>query len=343
MRAYAQAGVTLKVNDPRREATKDLQRDLRALGYLRKGIDGNFGSDTDLAVRALQHDLLSNGGLSEGGDGNAPVRMIDYNRQRVNAVSGVLEPGLAACMIDMLDDRNFPKLPFSDDPAADNAKALSSVKSLPSLPLPLPFLLAILGQESNCHHFSIPDNVSDDNFIVVGLDRNGAENHIITSRGYGMGQYTLFHHPPRLEEIANFMVDPKGNVSAAIRELRDKFDHFVLSKAPNQCADDRVAEHGQIPLRVCDRFPQADNANYMRSCQTCMREAGTQNIEAGVTPFYAGSTEKFAPTGPHPETNYEGVPVRAKISCDWPYAARRYNGSGINSYHYQAQVLLRLK
>lgn len=36
------------------------------------------------------------------------------------------------------------------------------------------------------------------------------------------------------------------------------------------------------------------------------------------------------------------MPDRAAFGCDWPYAVRRYNGSGINSYHYQAQVLRRL-
>jgi hypothetical protein len=36
------------------------------------------------------------------------------------------------------------------------------------------------------------------------------------------------------------------------------------------------------------------------------------------------------------------VPDRKQFGCDWPYAARRYNGSGVNSYHYQAQVLLRI-
>jgi hypothetical protein len=40
--------------------------------------------------------------------------------------------------------------------------------------------------------------------------------------------------------------------------------------------------------------------------------------------------------------------TRAPLSSDrtalqsWPYAVRRYNGAGVNSYHYQAQVLLRV-
>jgi hypothetical protein len=36
------------------------------------------------------------------------------------------------------------------------------------------------------------------------------------------------------------------------------------------------------------------------------------------------------------------VPERATLGCDWPYAVRRYNGSGVDSYRYQYQVLGRL-
>ena len=37
-----------------------------------------------------------------------------------------------------------------------------------------------------------------------------------------------------------------------------------------------------------------------------------------------------------------GVPDRAEFGCDWPYAVRRYNGSGPDSYHYQTTILLKL-
>ena len=39
---------------------------------------------------------------------------------------------------------------------------------------------------------------------------------------------------------------------------------------------------------------------------------------------------------------FRSVPVRGEIPCDWPYAVRRYNGAGVNSYHYQAIVLRNL-
>jgi len=36
------------------------------------------------------------------------------------------------------------------------------------------------------------------------------------------------------------------------------------------------------------------------------------------------------------------VPNRAAFPCDWPYAARRYNGSGPLSYNYQSRILRNL-
>ena len=80
----------------------------------------------------------------------------------------------------------------------------------------------------------------------------------------------------------------------------------------------------------------------MTDCRACLASAGATDIQAGVTRFYAGASRLYEPTRYHPETGYTGVPVRAKIGCDWPYAARRYNGGGLDSYHYQTQVLLRV-
>ena len=54
------------------------------------------------------------------------------------------------------------------------------------------------------------------------------------------------------------------------------------------------------------------------------------------------ATDTLHPTRYHPETAYSRVPARATLGCDWPYAVRRYNGSGVDSYHYQFQVLQRL-
>ncbi len=77
----------------------------------------------------------------------------------------------------------------------------------------------------------------------------------------------------------------------------------------------------------------------MKDCQGCMNDAGQQSIKEGTTSLYKGSSHKFVPTGYYKCASYDSVPVRKNILCDWPYAVRRYNGSGINSYHYQAIVL----
>lgn len=323
-----------------RELVRALQRDLRALGYLKAGLDGQFGPATAGAVRALQYDLLFNDG--QGRDGAAPVAIRAFNQDRVPAIDGLVDERLAACIEALLDDPRVPKLPRSDTPVADNRRALEVVRALatPDLPVPVPFLLAVLAQESSLQHFRVPNGADADDFIVVGLDRGdeGRDDHI-TSRGYGIGQYTLFHHPPRPDEVTSVMSDPVLNVSRAVRDLRDKFDRFVVGATSGTRADDRIAELGGAALRAC-RYPATD-ARFQRDCHNCARAAPAVAIETGM-PCFTGSAELFRPTHAHAETVYKAVPDRARLGCDWPYAVRRYNGGGVDSYHYQAQVLKRL-
>jgi peptidoglycan hydrolase-like protein with peptidoglycan-binding domain len=317
---------------------KALQRALRRLGYLRSGIDGVFGRSTALAVKALQHDLLTNDG--RGPDGAAPVRVLDYNRGRIVAVTGRVDHALLACMADMLDDPQFPTLPSVADPVAENRTVAAQIAALSSPDVPIPFLLAMLRQESNLKHFHEPQRGDDDTHIVVGLDTNATQPHIITSRGYGVGQYTLFHHPPTQHEVEDCMLDVGKNLQQTIRKLREKFDHFVNGPTSGTRADDRVAEYGTGPLRLCKY--RSDDPRYLRDCLACARNAGVQDIEAGVTPLYPGARYTFQPTPYYKHASYRAVPVRKNMGCDWPYAIRRYNGAGINSYHYQARVLKNL-
>ena len=87
--AYRNAG--LAKGSAEHELVKALQRDLRALGYLRQGIDGEFGDGTRMAVCRLQHDLLHNDGSSTSGDGNAPCAVRTFNNGRVSAIDGRAE------------------------------------------------------------------------------------------------------------------------------------------------------------------------------------------------------------------------------------------------------------
>ena len=301
------------------DVVRALQRDLRRLGYLRAGIDGNFGRATEAAVMALQYDLLHNAGA--GPDGAALVRVKDFNRGRVDAVDGVAGEGLAAAMAEMLGDERFAKVPESADPQCENARVAAALAAMQSVAVPMPFLIAILKQESGLRHFS------EDRFVVVGLDRNAPGEPVITSRGYGVGQYTLFHHPPTPAEVRDVILDPCANVKKAIHELAAKFAGFLNGATRATSAEDRLADAGAGPLRLCRYAPR--DPRHMRDCRGCLAAAGTTDIA-------------LTPTQYHPASVYRGVPMRRNAGCDWPYAIRRYNGAGPNSYHYQAQVLLRV-
>lgn len=321
------------------EAVVALQTDLRALGYLRGLIDGDFGGGTERAIQALQYDLLNNDGSSTQNDGDAPVAVKDYNQGRIANITGVYDQPTADCIAEMLADDAFPKLPKSDNPAAENARVVRLIETLPDAEVPIPFLTAICERESNLRQYVVLRPGDADNYVLVGLDtNNAAAPFAITSRGYGVGQYTLFHHPPQPAEVSGFILDVVQNISQAGRELLEKFKHFVNGDSSGTQADDRLKEVGNGPLRAC-KYPPDDD-RYLKDCQACMREAGTTDIVMGETPWYAGSANVYETTQYYDEPRYDGVPVRAKIPCDWPYAARRYNGSGQNSYHYQAHILM---
>jgi hypothetical protein len=120
----------------------------------------------------------------------------------------------------------------------------------------------------------------------------------------------------------------------------EKFLRFVNGSTPGTRADDRQAEFGRGTLRLCKYA--AGDPRYMTDCRGCLAAAGKTDIRAGVTRFYAGASRLYEPTQYHARTEYTDVPARNEIGCDWPYAVRRYNGGGVDSYHYQTQVLLRV-
>ena len=319
---------------------QDLQRDLRSLGYGKGPFDGVFGPGTTNAVKALQFDLMNNNGSSSSKDGTAPVAVTSYNNGTVTSLTGVVDQGLVACISAMLADPAFPRIPFSPNPATDNQAAINAVAAMSPCAVPTPFLMAILMQESGGMHFQASSAPGGDTHVTIGLDRNNTANPAaITSRGFGIGQYTLFHHPPTQDEVAAVITDPVKNVEQAVTELSDKFNNVVNGSTPDAQADDRIAEVGTGPLRVCQY--DASDARYMKDCANCLSSATLTTITAGVTPVFAGSSMNYGQTQYH-QGSYNNVPVRKNIPCDWPYAVRRYNGGGVNSYDYQAEVLLRV-
>lgn len=329
MPSFVRPGLVLQKGMPNCQEVKDLQMAMRELGYLRGGVDGNFGSGTETGVKALQYDLLSNDG--NGSDGHAPVKISSYNKGRIGCVTGVVDQSTASCIADMLSDPQFIRLPIAADPAAANERVVQKIATAKSTAVPVRFIAAILMQESGLKQYDEQDAV-----ITLGLDRNNqAQSFAITSRGYGAGQFTIFHHPPRQDEVDDFMDDVDKNLGKAENELREKFEKFV--NGPVDRADDRVQEIGTGPLRVC-KYDPAD-ARYLSDCRACAIAAGSRDIVEGQTPWYPGSPNLYVSTQYYASANYPNTPRREAFGCDWPYAVRRYNGGGINSFHYQARVI----
>ena len=335
---YRNAGLG-DVSSPDPSLVRALQTDLRALGYLKRNIDGQFGNLTRLAVRWLQFDLLHNQGNSSAGDGSSPVAMTDYN-SGVSSVTGIVDIGLADSIEALLDEPRIPPLPRSADPKSANRAAIARVAGTASAVAPPPYLLAIFTQESAGEHFACPQHGGDsDTFLTVGLDTDPDPADRIRSRGYGLAQHTLFHHPPRPEEVTDFMLDPLRNAQTAFAKLRDKFDHFVVGSNPSTRADDRNAEHPLLALRLCRYKP--NDPRYLSGCQDCARQARKVDITP-ATPLYHLASQTYGDAKNYRNPTYFGVPDRADFQCDWPYAARRYNGGGPDSFNYQAKILMNL-
>lgn len=317
-------------------AVRELQRDLRALGYLHHGIDGTWGKGLDAALRAIRIDLCEPAFAPAIHAANHAGRVIPSPPDGTAA----LEPALARCIATLADDPTITKLADSLDAAGENRRLMDRFQATRSTVAPVPFLAAMFRQESNGQHYHVPSASDADSFVTIGLDRNDtARPDRITSRGYGLGQYTLFHHPPSPAERASFIDDPAGNVQAAYSELREKFDRSVRSSNPATRADDNWAEHPLRRLTPC-RYPPADS-RYMNDCRNCAITAGLRTLREGE-PVYPGAAITWGPTSYYADRGYAQVPNRAGFFCDWPYAARRYNGGGLNSFHYQARILRNL-
>ena len=89
-------------------------------------------------------------------------------------------------------------------------------------------------------------------------------------------------------------------------------------------------------MRICKYA--ATDARFLTDCRQCAIDAGSRDVVEGVTPTFPGSPKVYE-RGIYPTATYPNLPKRESFGCDWPYAVRRYNGAGKNSYNYQAHVI----
>src|SRR5262245_29334409 len=130
---------------------------------------------------------------------------------------------------------------------------------------------------------------------------------------------------------------------------RAKVDQRLRLRGQQQPVKTRRAKPGaeaalapsKLPPAMTDacRYDPADD-RFQRDCRQCAMAALRTTI-AMDTPLFPGSNDRWHPTQYHAETHYDDLPDRKAFGCDWPYAVRRYNGSGVDSYHYQAEVIQR--
>ena len=171
---------------------RELQRDLRATGYLKQGIDGQFGSNTEMAVKALQYDLMNNDGRTRGKRRGRPCPGRDFNRGRIVAMTGIVDQKLAGCLGDMVDHPDFPLLPKTDHPREENARIRTLIEGMPPHGVPMPFIMAILKQESNLRHFNEPSRNDEDSYIVIGMDTNATRSTLSPQGGMGQASTPSF-------------------------------------------------------------------------------------------------------------------------------------------------------
>jgi len=83
-----------------------------------------------------------------------------------------------------------------------------------------------------------------------------------------------------------------------------------------------------------ERQQDSQQKRLLKLASPRMRGGDVENLQRHLKALGYTITDK--------ETQLEAVLIRAAVGCGWPYGVRRYNGSGVNSYWYQAKILLKV-
>lgn len=302
--------------------TQDMIKLLREFMFL-KEIKSSTVQDLETrAVKSLQHEILSNDSLKK------------FNQGRVTAVDGESSLGILAVLQDMSKSPSLARLSPALNPSKGNQAMKERLSGYLNSKFPTPLVMAVLTQETNLKWYR------KDGYPLVGLDYNSDEDYIITSRGLFYSQRTIFSYPISKKEFDS-MNDLESDMEFFFDHIFGKYQNFVVSSSAKARDDLRysVPEFKDLDLRGC-KYEESDS-KYMKDCKACLKECPSKDYLMGDS-LLGNGRWIIKPTHYHRIQDYEGFPDFHHFPCDYVFTIRRYNGSGINSFHYLMRVLAHL-
>lgn len=297
-----------------------LEEYLRSLMFI-KQIKKNNTDDVKKGIKALQFELRNNPSLSHFG----------YEGK----IDGVESPELLNIVEKMWEDPSIPVVSKVNNPDQANDQISSIMKTSLSKVFPNPLALAVLKQETHWKWFR------SDGYPTVGLDfNNKSQPYVITSRGLFLSQRTIFNYPFPQESLDSFD-SVSEDLKFVINALDLKYKRYVVSADVRARDDLRFKSFGDQPLRGC-KYEQSDE-RFMKDCKNCVWSGKLKDYKEGKSLIDVPGKWVLKPSIYHRNKDYLGYPDYEDFPCDYVYAIRRYNGSGVNSFHYLMRVLDHLR
>jgi len=285
-----------------------------------KRVQDRFNSKLSSAVKSLKWELINNRSLSRFGN--------------YSAVNDTVTNALVVTMESMVQDPEIGVVYGTKDYEGANSKVELRIKGFSSEEFPQPLMGAILYEETGLRWFR------PDGYPTIGLDFNDKSNpERITSRGFFVSQRTLFKYPVDQSRIDS-MDSLDEDLNFFSRHLENKYKKYIVSSKPSVRDDLRLESFSKSELRGCKYSP--DDSKYMIDCKNCVEGLKRRDYPLGVR-LAKGSSWKLRKTRYHKRDGYKNMPDFKEFPCDYLFAIRRYNGGGINSFHYLMQVLEHLR
>lgn len=293
---------------------------LRAFMFI-KEIKPNNEMVIKRGIKSLQFELLYNPELSK----------INYTGKLDGERTHVLREALKK----MWDCSDIPRITKVDNPSEANSKIREIIENKLKSSFPKPLVLAVLEQESNLMWYR------KDGYPTIGLDYNNkVQPYVITSRGLFLSQRTVFDYPFKQEQL-NQYDSVEVDLNFVVDLLNLKYDKFIVSKDPKTNDDLRSSSFGSEDLRGC-KYETSDS-RYKSDCKNCVWSGDLRDYKKDRSVLGDKKQWVLKSSQYHKIKQYLQFPDYSKFPCDYLFSIRRYNGSGINSFHYLMRVLKHLK